>query len=316
MPPLGESHVLVTGSSGIVGTAASEALLEAGAEVTGLDREPNRWSGAVGDRTLEGDLRDEAALGRLPGDVDAVVHMAARSRVMDSLAEPDHGLENLESTFRLLEWARREGVPRVVFASSREVYGSIESGRAGEGDLDVAGVENPYAASKVGGEALAQAWGNAYDVDAAVLRLANVYGRYDLDRVVPLFAARAWTGRDLVVYGGEEKVLDLVHIDDAARAVLRTIEAFERAEGRAFNVGSGEPARLLEVARWIAEASPEDVAVRTAEHREGEVARFVADVDRIREVLGWEPAVGLEEGIRDAVEWYGSRPELHEEILS
>lgn len=315
MPSLGSQHVLVTGAGGVVGTAVSEALLEAGAEVTGVDRGGNRWSEAVDDRTIRADLRDPSSLDDLPGDVDAVVHLAARSRVMDSLEEPSQGLENLESTFRILEWARRGSVPRLVFASSREVYGSVPAGRAAEGDLEVGGVENPYAASKVGGEAMVQAWRNAYGLDAAALRLANVYGRYDLDRVVPLFIARAWSGRDLVVFGGEEKVLDLVHIDDTARAFLRALEE-DGAGGSVWNVGSGEAASLLKVARRIAEASPEDVSVRSADHREGEVARFVADVDRIREGLGWEPEVGLEEGIRDALEWYGKRAELHEEILS
>lgn len=313
MPPLGSLEVVVTGSSGVVGTAVGEALLEAGADVTGVDRGPNRWSARLDERTVEADLRDPG--GVLPEAADAVVHLAARSRVMDSLEDPSEALENLESTFQVLEWARRHDVPRVLLASSREVYGSVAGGSAAEGDVDVADLENPYGASKVGSEALLQAWGNAFGLDAAAFRLSNVYGRYDLDRVVPLFVARAWEGRDLVVYGGEEKVLDLVHVDDVVDAFLQGLTDFPSVAGRAYNVASGEAAKLLDVAHVIADEAPGEVAVRTEPHREGEVARFVADVSRIREDLGWAPSTGLEEGIRDAVEWYGDRPKLRAEIL-
>lgn len=316
MPPLHRLHVLVTGAGGSVGTALVEALLDAGATVTGADRGVSRWSERVAERTVEVDLRDPDAFAQLPSDVDAVLHLAANSRVMDSLESPREGLENLETTFRTLEWVRREDAPRFVFASSREVYGSLEAGRARPGDLDLDRLANPYAASKVGGEAMLEAWSNAYGLDAAVLRLSNVYGRYDTDRVVPLFVAQAWDGRDLVVYGGEGKVLDLVHVDDVSAATLATLRGFGDAAGGTYNVASGEPARLLDVARWIAEASPEAVEVRTEPGREGEVRRFVADVEGLREAVGWAPEVSLEEGLRDAADWYGSRPEVREEILA
>lgn len=316
MPSVGSLRVLVTGSSGVVGTAVAEALLEAGASVVGADRRPNRWSEAVDERTREVDLLRRDDVDDLPGDVDAVVHMAARSRVMDSLEEPRQGLENLRTTFEVLDWARRREVPRVLFASSREVYGGVPSGRAVEDAVGPGDVENPYGASKVGGEALLQAWGKAFGVDAAALRLTNVYGRYDLDRVIPLFVARAWDGRDLVVYGGEDKVLDFVHVDDVERAFLAALEDFQAAAGGAYNVGSGEPLQLLDVAERIAAASPEDVDVRSGPGREGEVTRFAADVGRAGDVLGWRPEVGIGEGLEDAVDWYTSRPDVLEEILA
>lgn len=169
-------RVLVTGSSGFIGTALAEQLLAYGVAVTGVDRNPNRWSAAVDDATVEADLRDPDAFDALPTDVDCVVHLAAWSRVPDLVEDPAGARENVAATHTVLEYARRVGAD-VVIASSREVYGDQSRTRYEEGDAEIRSPVNPYGASKAADEAMAAAYDECYGVRTVALRLSNVYGR-------------------------------------------------------------------------------------------------------------------------------------------
>lgn len=309
------SSVLVTGSSGTIGTALCERLLNDGHEVVGVDSRRNQWSEAVEDHTVCADLRDESAVEALPDAVDVVIHLAANARVQPLIDDPALAMENFDTTFTTLEYARSVGA-NVVFASSREVYGDGDAVVYGESDTSVGDAHNPYAASKVGGEALVRSYEQCYGVDATILRFSNVYGRYDIsNRVVPLFVAKAVREEPLTIYG-DDKVLDFVYIEDAVDALIRVIEASGKAKGSTFNVGSERGSSLVELATHVVDATDADVSVDIESNRTGEVSRFVADGDAARRVLGYEPAFDLQAGVKETVNWYRSRPELFDEILN
>ncbi|MFB6301604.1 MAG: NAD-dependent epimerase/dehydratase family protein [Haloferacaceae archaeon] len=296
-------RVLVTGSSGVIGTALAERLIDDGADVTGVDRNPNPWSVAVDEATIRADLCDPGLVEDLPVDVDIVVHLAARSRVPDLVEDPAGARENLDSTHTVLEYARRTGAD-LLFASSREVYGEQDRVRSHESDAGVRSPVNPYGASKVAGEAMATAYDECYDVRTASLRFSNVYGRYDAsDRVVPTFVARARRGEDLTVYG-DDKVLDFLHVDDCVDAVVAALEAFGTVHGTALNVGAGRGRSIVELAETVRAAVGSDSAVVVEPDRTGEVSRFVPATDAIEALLGWTPDVNFEAGIERTVEWY------------
>lgn len=306
--------VLVTGSSGVIGTALVQRLLENGTDVRGIDRQPNPWSDAVQEVTSEVDLLADDARERLPADTDTVVHLAAHSRVRDSVTNPLEATKNIEMLSTMLEYAKETG-SNFVFTSSREVYGYQGKTIYHESDAGVRDVKNPYGASKVGGESLVEAYGECYGIRSCTLRLSNVYGRFDsYNRVIPLFIAQAARGEDLTVYG-DNKLLDFLYIDDCIDALVRSVDRLNSVNGEVMNVGSGEGHSLLRLAELLAETFDTDIDVTVDSNRPGEVDRYVANLDRSSRLLGFEPAWSLEDGLDETVTWYTERPELLDEIL-
>jgi UDP-glucose 4-epimerase len=306
--------VLVTGSSGMIGTALVERLLKEGATVHGVSRSRNRWAQRVEDRTVHVDLSDPQAVEQLPPDTDTIVHLAAASRVPAVVEDPTLARANIETTTTVLEHARAVGAD-LIFASSREVYGEYDGNRRAELGVDVRAARDPYAASKAAGEALVESYDACYEsVRTATLRLTNVYGRYDAsDRVVPTFVACASRGDELTIYGNP-MVRGFLHIDDCVEAFTRTVESFERVRGHALNVGSDRAYSLLDVAEEvvIAANSGSTITVEGDRNRRGD--RYVLDTSAIESTFGWEPEHGLASGIEETVAWYLDRPNLLEEI--
>lgn len=301
--------VVVTGSSGMIGTALVERLLSKGIDVCGVDRCPNRWSDAVDGVTDRVDLLDPDAQDHLPDDPDLIVHLAANSRVRDLVEDPGSAEENLQTVITALEYARANDAD-LLFTSSREVYGGQGQTVCVESDVGVRDVENPYGASKVGGEALVASYSECYDLRTCTLRLSNVYGRYDdYDRVIPVFIALANRGEDLTIYGGD-KLLDFLYLDDCVDALVRAIERIDAVQGEVLNIGSGKGYSLLHLAELIIERMDTDIDVIVDDNRPGEVDRFVADIDRAHRLMSFEPAYSVPEGLDKTISWYRDRPNL------
>lgn len=307
--------ILVTGSSGTVGTALCQQLLERGYDVTGTDIKPNRWSDTVNDRTIIADLTEESAEDKLPDSIDLVIHLAANARVHKLVQNPELAQDNFNTTFTILEYAREIGAD-FIFSSSREVYGNNGKIIYDETDTYVDECESPYTASKIGGEALVKSYDVCYDIDTSIVRFSNVYGKYDAsNRVIPLFIAQASRGEDLTVFG-DDKVLDFTYIDDCVDGVVRVVEQFNKAAGSTFNIASGEGTSLVEVAETIVDKTDADVSIHIEENRTGEVARYVADISKANKILGYEPSYDIDAGIEATVDWYLSRQDLFETITS
>jgi UDP-glucose 4-epimerase len=298
------SSVLVTGAAGAIGTALCECLAETDHDVRGVDVAEPRW-----DIPVPVDITDLTASPDLP-HADVVVHLAAHSRVRPVIDEPTMAFENVAMTEPVLEHARRTDA-RVVFASSREVYGNAV--RPDESDAGI-GVENPYGASKVACEALADSYHACYDVPVTVLRLSNVYGPYDANpRVVPVFVALATAGEQLRVYGGD-KLVDFVYVEDVATAFVEAISRDQSIGGQTVTVGSGRGRSLQTLAERITDAVGGDAGYRVEQPRAGEVDQFVADVSAAAAVLDWRPRMSFSDGIEATVGWYRDQPQLLEEI--
>lgn len=307
--------ILVTGSSGTVGTALCQQLLEKGYDVTGTDIKPNQWSDAINDRTIIADLADESVTEKLPYSIDLVIHLAANARVHKLVQNPELAQDNFNTTFTVLEYAREIGAD-FIFSSSREVYGNNGKIIYDETDTYVDECESPYTASKIGGEALVKSYDECYDINTSIVRFSNVYGRYDAsNRVIPLFIAQASQGEDLTVFG-DDKVLDFTYIDDCVDGVVSVVEQFNKAAGSTFNIASGEGTSLVEVAEVIVDKTDADVDIHIEENRTGEVSRYVADISKASKIFGYEPSYDVDAGIEATVDWYLDRTELFETITS
>lgn len=311
---MGISTVLVTGSSGTVGTALCKALLEQGFDVIGADIQPNQWSNLVNENTFIVDLEDEDALSTFPESVDLVIHLAANARVHKLVKNPSRAKENFDTAFNVLEYARKVGAD-FLFSSSREVYGNNGKVIYDETDTYVDECESPYTASKIGGEALVKSYDECYNIDTSIVRFSNVYGKYDAsDRVIPLFIAKSNRGEELKVFG-DDKVLDFTHIDDCIDGVIKIVNNFNKASGTTFNIASGRGTSLIEMAEIIVELTESDVNIQIEGNRTGEVARYVADISKAKQLLGYEPEYSIDDGLASTVDWYAERTDLFDDIL-
>jgi UDP-glucuronate 4-epimerase len=312
-------RVLVTGAAGFIGAQVCRELVAGGWAVRGLDnfdafydpRLKRRRAAALtarpGCEMMEGDVRDPAVLDRALDGVGAVVHLAARPGVRQSLHAPArYHAVNVGGTAALLEACGRAGIRRLVFASSSSVYGRgsappfREDGRLGQ-------ALSPYAATKREGERLVEA-AAARGFRAAVLRLFSIYGPEQRpDLALHRFTAALAAGRPVVRLGDGGETRDYTHVRDAARAARAALDwTGARAPGsEAFNIGSGRPVRLDWFIAAVGRALGRTPVVRVRPAHPADLPATWADRGKAEAVLGWAPREDLEAGIAEFVAWYG-----------
>jgi nucleoside-diphosphate-sugar epimerase len=302
---------LVTGSSGQIGTNLALRLMEEGWSVYGLDRRENTWVDRI--PTLIHDLCSgelKAALKEAGEEgFSVVVHLAAHAKVHELVLSPTRAHENITSTFHVLEYCRQGGIP-IVFGSSREVYGDIHRQQTNESQADFVVAESPYSASKISGEALIYSYSRCYRLPYLVFRFSNVYGRYDndlkrMERVVPLFTDRLQRALPVTIYG-RQKVFDFTYVDDCVAGVVQGLERLleGKVQNETFNLAYGEGHTLEDLVQYICEAlGIRNADIRFEPARPGEVLRYIADIQKARDLLGYAPKVPLPEGIRRAIAW-------------
>jgi nucleoside-diphosphate-sugar epimerase len=301
-------RVLITGSSGQIGTNLGLALLGRGDEIVGLDVRPNAWTDAI--PTVIADLNQHTD-GRLPvdGAFDCIVHLAAHAKVFELVETPQRALENIQMLFAAVEFARRHGNVPLIFGSSREVYGDIHHHVTHEALADFVVAESPYSASKIAGEAMTYSFAECYDLPCVVFRFSNVYGKYDCDlermeRVIPLFIRKVDRGEPITVFG-PEKVLDFTYVDDCVRGVMAGIDRLVAGTLRreTINIAYGQGQTLIDLVNLIGLSLGKEPNVTCEPTRAGEVTRYVADIAKARELLGYAPQVPLTRGIALEVRW-------------
>jgi len=316
--------ILVTGSSGQIGTNLALRLQRDGHEVFGVDKRQNTWTDEF--RYLLQDLAGHYApyRGGINGvdypEVDLVVHLAAHAKVHQLVRQPHRALENAVMTFNVLEYARLRHIP-IVFSSSREVYGDVhrfEEYR--EQVADFAYAESTYSASKIAGEAFIYSYARCYGLPYLVFRFSNVYGRFDNDlnrmvRVIPLFIHSMLRDEAITIYGGHDKTLDFTYVDDCIDGISRGIDALVegRVVNQTINLAYGQGNTLVHCAELIASELGKAPEVTMAPSLLGEVTHYVADLSKARELLGYKPQVPLDEGIARAVAWFLEHRDAHPE---
>lgn len=321
-------RILVTGAAGFIGSHLCERLLADGHGVWGIDNFDPYYDPAIKRRNLtaslghacmhviDGDIRDEILLEGLFNSVpfDTVVHLAARAGVRASLAQPELCLDvNVTGTLRMLETMRRHHVTRLVFASSSSVYGerTSEGGAFRESDPADHPV-SPYAASKRSGELLCHAWHHLWGLSVHCLRFFTVYGpRQRPDLAINKFVRLMKDGSAIPMFGDGTTGRDYTYVGDIVEGVTRSMSCLEqRAAGdpafEILNVGRGDLVRLDELIDALAEALGVRAKIARQPEQPGDVPLTLADTNACERVLGWKPNVGIDEGIRQYVEWLES----------
>lgn len=304
---------LVTGVAGFIGANLAHSLLEQGYAVRGVDnfetgrqRNIEALHGASSFTFVEGDVRDRDAMAEVTRHVDTVFHQAAVASVPRSVRDPVTTTDaNCTGTATVLHAAREAGVDTVVVASSSSVYGSnrelpnVETMRTRP--------ESPYALSKLYTEELALQFDALSDVDTVALRYFNLFGpRQDPEgeyaAVIPAFIDRMLDGDPPVVYGDGEQTRDFIYVDDAVRANVLAAES--DVNGEAFNVARGESVTINDLVAALNDVLGTSMEPRYDNTRPGDIRQSRADISKAGELLGYEPEVGLTEGLRRTVEYY------------
>ncbi|MCX4733328.1 dTDP-glucose 4,6-dehydratase [Streptomyces sp. NBC_01363] len=310
-------RLLVTGGAGFIGSQFVRATLSGallsppGVRVTVLDK--LTYSGNLANL---GPVSDHPGLTFVPGDItdahlvdsvmpghDAVVHFAAESHVDRSLVGArDFVHSNVLGTQALLDAARTHRVGRFVHVSTDEVYGSIERGSWTE-DTPLA-PNSPYAASKAGSDLLALAQHRSHGLDVVVTRCSNNYGRYHFpEKMIPLFITRLMEGRKVPLYGDGGNIRDWLHVSDHCVGI--DVALHRGRAGHVYHIGGGRELTNKDLTTLLLEACGAGWdQVEYVTDRKGHDRRYSLDISKIRDELGYAPAVPFEEGLADTVRWY------------
>jgi UDP-N-acetylglucosamine/UDP-N-acetylgalactosamine 4-epimerase len=307
-------NVLVTGGAGFIGSHLVQALLERGDAVTVLDnfstgKRENLAPFAERIRLVEGDVADMSACLDAMHGVDTVLHQAALGSVPRSVADPAGTHEaNLTGTLNALVAARASGVQRFVYAGSSSAYGDTETLPKREDMLPRP--LSPYAVSKLAGEHYCAAFHATFGMQTITLRYFNVFGpRQDphsqYAAVIPRFIAAALAGAAPAIYGDGEQSRDFTYIDNVVQANLLACTAPTEAGGMVFNTGGGQQTTVNRLWRMIRELTGASTEPSHSPPRAGDVRHSLASIERAQQVLGYRPAIGIEEGLRRTVASYG-----------
>jgi UDP-glucose 4-epimerase len=318
-------RIVVTGGAGFIG---SELVTQLAAEQNTLVVIDNLVNGKRANlehldseqvRLVETDIRDSDALPALLRNVDIVFHLACLG-VRHSLHNPVENHEvNATATLKLLEAARRAEVPRFVYVSSSEVYGTARWAPMTE--------EHPtfpmtvYGSAKLAGECYTRAYYESYGYPTVVVRPFNSFGprshhEGDSGEVIPKFMLRCMAGKPLVIFGDGSQTRDFTYVSDTARGILLAGSS-TAAVGATLNIGQGREISINELARTVAAVVAHDGAeIAYDQPRPGDVLRLYADSSRARDLLGFTPSVSLDEGLQKLHSWYMNCGQSVEILLS
>jgi nucleoside-diphosphate-sugar epimerase len=308
--------VLVTGVAGFIAAKTAEFLLQDGIEVVGIDNMNDYYDVNLKNYRLQNllthskfkfqkiDIEDKSALKELFSNhhFDVVFNLAARAGVRYSMENPDIYMStNAQGTLNLLECMRQNGVKKFVLASTSSLYAGQPM--PFKEDLAVNTPISPYAATKKAAEVMSYTYHYLYKIDVSVVRYFTVYGPAGRPDMSPyIFADKLLKGEELPVFGDGTQARDFTYVDDIARG---TILASKQLGYEIINLGGGNnPYTLLQMIDLMEKYSGKKAKLKLSEKVAADMDVTWADISKAKKLLGWEPKVGFEEGLRRLVEWH------------
>ncbi len=309
----------MTGGAGFIGSHLIKRLLREGEKVVCLDDFNDYYDPALKRaniqpflqeehfRLCQADIRDSKALNKIfeAGDIQAVVHLAARAGVRDSLNDPHlYTQVNINGTLNLLEEVKKKGVQKFIFASSSSVYGLSDRIPFREDD-PVDKPISPYAVTKRAGELLCYTYHRLYQLPITILRFFTVYGpRGRPEMAIYKFTRLIDEGREVPVYGDGKSERDYTYISDIVQGIISALR--KNFPFEIFNLAGGKTVELRQMIPLIEKRLKKKVRIKCCPEQAGDVRLTSADIVRARKLLGYSPQVSLEEGIERLIQWYRS----------
>jgi len=308
------TRYLVTGCAGFIGSWITQALVERGETVRGLDnfetgkRENFEHLGGSF-QFVECDLRDADAVAHACDGVDFILHQGARPSVPRSVKDPRTShTANLDGTFNLLEGARAAGVKRIIYAASSSAYGNQPGFPRVETMVPMPIA--PYPVQKLAGEFYMKSYWQVYGIETVCLRYFNIFGPRQVpdspySGIMAKFALQMLRGERPTIHGDGEQGRDFTYVENAVSANLLALEApAEKVAGRVFNVACGERHTVNKTFQILAELLDFQEQPIYGPPRAGDIQDSLADISAAREAFGYRVKVGFEEGLRRTVAWY------------
>lgn len=323
------AHYLVTGAAGFIASKVCEFLLEDGHHVVGLDNLNHAYDVRMKEYRLDKlgsyreftfhqvDISDKALLDFAPLKdqfFDGVINLAARAGVRASVENPWVYINtNVTGTLNLLEFCSRKGSNKFILASTSSIYGAgapLPTPETAPSDRPL----QSYAASKKGAESLTHAYHHLYDIDVSIVRYFTVYGPAGRPDMV-MFRFNQWIMEEipLRLYGDGEQTRGFTYVDDIARG---TIAALKPVGYQIFNLGGHEVISINELIRNLETEIGKQAEVEHFPRHPADMEANQADVHKAQEVLGWEPRIGIQEGIHRMVEWYKKERDWVSQIIT
>ena len=317
-------NILVTGAAGFIGYNTCRSLLERGDRVIGLDNLNDYYDVALKQRRLKqlepyenfifikGDLTDfnelEAVFQKY--QIDLVCNLAAQVGVRNSIIDPfAYQKSNIEGFLNIIELSKRHNIDNFVYASSSSVYGNNKKVPFSESDS----VDNPisiYAATKKADELIAHSYSHLFELNCTGLRFFTVYGPWGRpDMAIFKFTQAILAGEKIELYNFGNMKRDFTYIDDIVQGIVASIDTPMRYE--IFNLGNSNTVELEYLVKCLEKELGIKAKKKLLPLQAGDMLETFADVSSAREKLGFEPEVGIEEGIRRFVEWYRLYIEQH-----
>ena len=308
-----KERILVTGGAGFIGSHLVDALVEQDYIVTVLDNlltgnKENLESLISQGRIsfVEGDIRNSKVLNEAC-KVDYIFHEAALPSVQRSIENPQTTLEiNITGTLNMLNAARDNKVKKVIFASSSSIYGN----RPGESKIETMKVQplSPYAISKLACEEACKFYSHTYRLPTICLRYFNVFGprqnpNSEYSAVIPKFINIMLKDNKPVIYGDGKQSRDFTFVNNVVNANLLALQS-DLSEGETINIACGKSYSLMQMVEIINKTLDKNLAPFFLEPRAGEVKDSLANIDKAKKLLGYEPQVDFEEGLKKTIEWY------------
>jgi len=308
------SKVLVTGGAGFIGSNLTEALLKQGHRVRVLDDfSTGKRENLLYDETypslemVEGDIRDLAVCQKAMKGIEHVFHQAALPSVQRSVEDPlGSNAVNAGGTLNILFAAREETVKRVIYASSSSIYGDTPT--LPKLEEMPANPLSPYALQKYIGEQYCRLFYQLYGLETVSLRYFNIFGpKQDpasvYSAVIPRFIDALLKGHPPLIFGDGEQSRDFTYIDNVVRANLLAMSA-EHLQGEAINIACGKRVSLNQLLNILKEIVGSKVSPTHEEARKGDVKHSLADINRGKRLLNYDPQVGIEMGLKKTVEFF------------
>ena len=304
--------ILVTGGAGFIGSHFVRHVLQKYPSCSVINLDKLTYAGNLDNlrdveadpryRFVRGDICDPVVVRDVARGVDAIVNLAAESHVDRSImAAGEFVATDVLGTFTLLEAVRELGIPRAIFVSTDEVYGSIERGAVAE--TAPLNPSNPYSASKAGADLLTLSYWKTYRLPAVITRSSNNFGSHQYpEKVIPLFVTNALENLPLPLYGDGRNVRDWLYVLDHCAAIDLVLH--KGTEGEVYNIGGGAEVENIDLARRILRllGKPESL-IRPVKDRLGHDRRYALDSSKLR-TLGWRPAHSFDDALAATVAWY------------
>src|ERR1700683_2691510 len=309
-------NIFVTGGAGFIGSNFIRHVLnlDKGHSVVNYDK--LTYAGNLANlesvandplyRFIKGDICDPVAVAEAMAGCDTVVHFAAESHVDRSIYEPAASIEtNVKGTFILLQVARKIAVNRFVHISTDEVYGDMPPGAFASEDSPLQ-PNSPYSSSKAGSDLLVRSYVRTSGFPALITRSSNNYGPFQFpEKFLPLMITNALDDKPLPIYGDGKQQRDWLHVDDNCSGLLAVLE--RGRIGEVYNLGGVDIEENLSMVRrllWVM-GKPETL-LSYVQDRPGHDRRYALKCEKTKNELGWKPAITLEEGLRQTIDWYRS----------